>query len=90
MQNIVIAATTIIGIMIILYVIGRMLIIISDIMHIYSKCNPKPTPKQIKEAVRTRRQARIDYVYIGGIALAGGFIAVSVLYLIGEAILKLG
>jgi hypothetical protein len=89
MQNIVIAIISILSIMIILYVIGRMLIIVSDIMHIYSNCNIPPTPKQIKEAVRTRRQSRIDYVMIAAIALALGVLAVSALYLIGAMILKL-
>ena len=89
MQNLVIAITTIILIMIILYAIGRMLIIVSDIMHIYSKCRTKPTVTQIKAAVRIRRQPRWDYVMIATIAGAGGFIAVSVLYLIGAAVSKL-
>ena len=89
MQNIVIAIISIVSILIILYAIGRTLIIISDIMHIYSQCRTKPTVPEIKAAVRTRRQPRFDYVMIAAIACAMVGCAIVVLYLIGDAILKL-
>lgn len=89
MQNIAIAIISIVSILIILYAIGRTLIILSDIMHIYSQCRTKPTVPEIKAAVRTRRQPRFDYVMIAAIACAMVGCAIVVLYLIGDAILKL-
>ena len=89
MQNIAIAIISIVSILIILYAIGRTLIIISDIMHIYSQCRTKPTVPEIKAAVRTRRQPRFDYVMIAAITCAMVGCAIVVLYLIGGAILKL-
>ena len=89
MQNIAIAIISIVSILIILYAIGRTLIIISDIMHIYSQCRTKPTVPEIKAAVRTRRQPRFDYVMIAAIACAMVGCAIAMLYLIGDAILKL-